>query len=632
MANQITDNRTQLSAMDAETNITDEAGAALVSGDVNTETFIEGSGSISQKYSASVGGVLYNAGSAQDWSGNTFYIWWNVTTAGKLDSKTNGGVRMRFCGATVTDFFEIYIEGSDTYSGGFKMAVIDIERAYTAAVTDGDAFTGTGGTAPATTAIQYVGMYFDMLGMVSGNVDNAYVDAMWRLPAATPGIIVEGRNAGTTDWTFSDIFDAGDPGDTTKAWGTGFVETNGSFTFNTPIQLGINDTSTHAFSDTNAIVGWQSQFVDLADFYNITLLGNSGGTTNFELGVVSGSGDDRVGTQGGTIFAQDTEARWSLIADDANIDSCNLYGVQMIHGEDFQLDSAKCLAIGSTFLDCTSATVSNGKILKCNIINANTADDVAFMTTDDMTDIVRCAFVFSDGHAIELTTPRVASQTSKGNTFGGYGTTTSTDAAVYNNTAGAVTINITDGGTTPTYKDGTSASTVAEQTVTVTVNVKDAADSTNIQNARVFVEADTGGDLPSDVTVTIARVTTTATVTHTAHGLATGDDVAIRNADQEEYNGIKSITVTTANAYTYTVSGSPTTPATGTIKATAVIMTGLSTAGGIVTDTGFKYTTDQPVVGKVRRGSTTPYYKTSPVSGTITSSGFETTTFLVGDE
>jgi hypothetical protein len=74
--------------------------------------------------------------------------------------------------------------------------------------------------------------------------------------------------------------------------------------------------------------------------------------------------------------------------------------------------------------------------------------------------------------------------------------------------------------------------------------------------------------LGTDKTVTsITRASTTATVTATAHGFTTGDQINIRGADQTDYNGDFLVTVTDANTFTYTVSGSPATPATGTIIA-----------------------------------------------------------------
>lgn len=62
-----------------------------------------------------------------------------------------------------------------------------------------------------------------------------------------------------------------------------------------------------------------------------------------------------------------------------------------------------------------------------------------------------------------------------------------------------------------------------------------------------------------------------------------------------------------------------------------VIMDSLTNASGQVTVPTFVYSADQPVVGRVRKGSESPFYKTSPLSGTITTAGFDTTAFMVGD-
>jgi len=64
----------------------------------------------------------------------------------------------------------------------------------------------------------------------------------------------------------------------------------------------------------------------------------------------------------------------------------------------------------------------------------------------------------------------------------------------------------------------------------------------------------------------ITRSGTTATVTTaTDHGYATGVSVKVAGAVETAYNGVFVITVTGDTTFTYTVSGSPSTPATGTI-------------------------------------------------------------------
>lgn len=72
---------------------------------------------------------------------------------------------------------------------------------------------------------------------------------------------------------------------------------------------------------------------------------------------------------------------------------------------------------------------------------------------------------------------------------------------------------------------------------------------------------------PQAVSVSsITRASQTATVTTaTAHGFTTGDYVTHAGAAQSEYNVEAQVTVTGATTYTFTVSGSPASPATGTI-------------------------------------------------------------------
>jgi hypothetical protein len=72
-------------------------------------------------------------------------------------------------------------------------------------------------------------------------------------------------------------------------------------------------------------------------------------------------------------------------------------------------------------------------------------------------------------------------------------------------------------------------------------------------------------------TVTITRSGFTATVTLVGHGYAVGDETNISGAIQLDYNGLQTVqSVPTANTFTFTVQGTPVTPATGTITASPV--------------------------------------------------------------
>jgi len=77
--------------------------------------------------------------------------------------------------------------------------------------------------------------------------------------------------------------------------------------------------------------------------------------------------------------------------------------------------------------------------------------------------------------------------------------------------------------------------------------------------------------------VSIASITrsgSTATVTLSATPdtpYSNGDEVEIQGADQSEYNGSFTLTYVSDTVFTYTVSGTPATPATGTITASPVL-------------------------------------------------------------
>lgn len=466
MPDAISDNRSLINAADSTTGWVNVSGATA--GTLDNDTFVQGTGSVGFNLTNSIEGLLYNRGSASSLAGAHLYVWFNCGIAGRLDTQAGGGVRVRFCGSTISNFFEFYVAGSDTYDGGWVMFVVDVDAARATAITNG----WTGGTPPATTAIQYVGVVGDTAGFMSRKQDNFWVDAIWSLAANTPGMLVEGRNGGATPWTFADILAASIAG----GWGMCRQTRGGTLVLNAPVRFGTNDAVTHGFADSNVRLEWDAQPV-ASTFYGLTVTGGSG-AQSFSLGAVSGSGDDRAGSQGCIIGARPTGTRWYLDADDANVDVCNLYGCTFLHGGVFQLDGANVATISTSFVDCQSLRVDNSTFLRNFIIAAATADGVACLTTDDLTDVRYCSFIFSDGHAVDLTTPRVASQASVGNQFSGYGGTAgsnptpssgSTDAAVYNNTAGAVQIDVSEGGDTPSVRNGASATTVVSNPVIFTL-------------------------------------------------------------------------------------------------------------------------------------------------------------------
>lgn len=95
--------------------------------------------------------------------------------------------------------------------------------------------------------------------------------------------------------------------------------------------------------------------------------------------------------------------------------------------------------------------------------------------------------------------------------------------------------------------------------------------------------------LDAAVSVTITRVGYVATVTQTGHGYAVGDETLIAGANELLYNGVQVVeTVPTANTFTFTVEGTPVSPATGTITAAPLAEQPLEIPRTVITDDAYQ--------------------------------------------
>jgi hypothetical protein len=242
-------------------------------------------------------------------------------------------------------------------------------------------------------------------------------------------------------------------------------------------------------------------------------------------------------------------------------------------------------------------------------------------------------------HAIEYGGNTPATTTLTGIDFVGFNATTdSNDSALYFPDTGsdvAWTVNLVGCSGNISYKKVRAGDTVTlvVDPVTVQVTVLNLDTGLPIENARVFVPVTSGVNFPYQDSVTITGTGTTATVTHTAHGLATNDNVVIRGANEDVYNGTYQITVTGVNTYTYTTNETiGSSPATGTIISTFVIISGLTNASGIISDTR-TYGVDQPIGGWARKSTASPFYRQGAIVDTVSSTaGKSLTISLSSDE
>lgn len=512
MANQVTDNRTNISTGETATGWENIGGTAH---DVDTEvSYNTYSGSIGLYTTTTRDAVLYNNGSTGLFTaGDTAYILVNCGVVSLLDTKALGGLTVRATGATATDWVEFEVFGSDdwptAFEGGWIQIVVDLDQLIASP-------TNTNGTPPGTVAaIQRFGVTAITATVMPRMADNLWVGGLKRLPANTPALIVEGRDAGTTDWDWSSI-----------AANTNVVLSavlragpGGSYVCRGPIQFGINDTTTHGFTSSNETFLWDAQEFIPDGFYSLSALGNAGGTTRVVFGQKSGTGNASIGQQGGSIQADAAFSRWNLDFDDPNLDTIHLYGMTLAHGGTFQLDDPAVEVVSSLYLDCSQAQVANSLQVRNTIVNAATADGAAFMVTDDFGDIAFCAFNFSDGHAIELTDNTTGTQNNVGNTFSGYtNTIDSTDAAIYLSEAGNpdLTVSSSDGSDLATN----SWRTAGTGTITINNNVS-VTFSGLIANTEVRVYATSDGSELAGVedsgTSFVASIAAATSVYYTIH-------------------------------------------------------------------------------------------------------------------
>ena len=292
-----------------------------------------------------------------------------------------------------------------------------------------------------------------------------------------------------------------------------------------------------------------------------------------------------------------------------------------------------------TFTYLSNGTLTSCNFIGCGVITHGGADflDCAFQGNEGTADTSYMVYNIAvdpngemDGssftmgtaltHGIELGTSCPTSMTFTNFTTSGYHASNGQTSSFFHikETSAAVTytLNIIGGTGNFSYKSAGAIVNVVISPVALTVKVQDESDNTNIQYSAVTITAATTGPLPFEDTVTITSATQVATVAHTAHGLATGQKIKIDGAVQNEYNRIKTVTVTTTDAYTYPVVGTPTSPATGTIKATAIIIDGETDVNGEISDTR-SYSANQDYTGLIQQGTRIPLYKARPVSGTV---------------
>lgn len=596
-----------------------EATTGWNTGNLDNDIFVENAGSVGAKvsnttqnfYDLSITGSPYDFSSGGADEGDHIFAWFNTLTPASLHG-------IIAADDLATDSIGYWDVGPPTgYGGGWISYVQDPAADFTAIIQAGTAAWTTTGNPAQLTGVDGFGGRHTTTTSIMGNFNNALVDAI----SVGTGYRITRGDSTDPDATFADIISYEQT--TTNRFGA--LRTDGGVLFMlSQITIGDTTANNHDFTDSNFTVIWLDAPV---------------ATTFYQFTMEEGTGATNVTLSNGVLRAENSAQAGLPLFDFSGITACTCTNVTLIGARGINLDGNVNYS-NSLWQDCGQIDLGGQPTLDTITILDPTNDGA--MLVNAANELANVSNITFDGAGIGGTSADAAIEIDI--TGAGPFTLDFDNIKFQNRIAGSVdvhvrangnadyTINVQNGGDTPTVtNDGTGTVTVVNaKTVRVTAVI---SGGTAVPNAEVFLEADAGGDLPNKETVSITRSATTATVTHTGHGLVTGDQVAIRGEvdDEAAYYGVKTITVTGTNTYTYTVSGSPATPATGTITSTAIVLRGTTNGSGVVEDTAFNFTANQPVTGWVRKGSADPKYKTAPISGTITTSGFDATVTLQPD-
>ena len=642
-------------------------GAAPASDDDNP---FQGSLAMSKAFNAAgVGGMMVNNGAGITLPTDGAFLGWFFWAApGSLEADIDGGIRI-MVGTDLANFLSWDVGGKTTYIyGGW------INYAVNTTLTPDDTVgTGLGNSQYTGAAVNNFNSIFKgnpfvsdayrygrcesrMSGGQSANyatfngyaaINDAVANRWGLIQAITGGYLVKGlvlfgfstktttfrsrtTNVATLTTSVAHGFVVGDTVIITGVGGTGYNAT--------AVITVVGTTTTFSYANTGSDEGSTADtggsingVVDFRDANKSIVIQNTNKVTAnfnvFEVRNVSSRVDLTaiIFTNLGTV----SKARWETTDNaDVNIDSCVFTDMGTF------IFLSNSTINNSTFRRTGQITTNGAVFTGCTFDNNTAATNVMASSPANAALISNTTFV-SDGtgHGLEIT-GTAANMTLTGDTWTGYAAgngSTGNEAVYVNIVSGSMNLTIS-GGTTPSIRTAGASVTVISGAVDATVTVKDSATPpVAIENARVLVIAASGGPMPYDATVTITRSVSTATVTHTAHGMVTNDKVQIKGANQQEYNGVYTITKIDNDSYSYTVSGTPDTPATGTIKATYAALYGLTNVSGVITMSRV-FASNQPISGRVRKSTGTPFYKTADFIGTINSTtGFSSTIQMIPD-
>jgi len=550
----VADNRTELEQCDSAS-----AWTGTISINTNSAVEIESTDCLTQVVSNTAEDA-YTTITSDDYSGGgSLGIW--IRTTGTMDTLSAGGVAIQV--GDGTNRIAYHLGGID--ATGFRHDTGPHEWAYflldlANKPANFTALAGSEGSLNEA-AITQVGVSFVTTAKALANAENCFWDIVRFADNGDDVVFVGGTTSGA----------AGNGGEIAvidrstgnqQAYGVLRELASNVYGIQGNVTLGDSTSSSDQFwEETNATYAWEDRGLSSNNYYRFALIGSST-ATNCEFLFTS------------TTFSVPDAASASFDGNGADItvctmDSCNFLGIdQGVETSDDTGDSwENCVYAGCGTIVANGCDLSGGAVSGYE----GTSDTSALsydLAVDPDGELDNMSFTkgTASTHAIEFGTNIPSEITLRGIDFSGYNASDDqTDSTLdFKDTGGTITVNLI--GCTGDISETNSGCTVVFviNPVQLSITTRDLSDD-SLVDTRVLVEtADTSGPLPYEKTSSITRSGSTATVTCTAHGVADGKKAIIRGALEPEYNGVQTTTWISADSYSYTVSGTPDTPANDT--------------------------------------------------------------------
>jgi hypothetical protein len=430
------------------------------------DDFVEGTGAIGFKCSNAtqiLATTTLGAGAPYDFAsgpetGNHIIMWFNSKTPLELAEGTatplsSSGVRCYIGDGTNAGEWNVYPRGF--YKGGFTLMTVDTARDFDNI--SAGTWTLTGNPTQLT-SITEMGGTFTTTTSIMGNFNNCQLDQI----TIGSGLRVDAGTVGSPN-TFETVR-AADEDTNFFGWWT---SVQGAVVGRGKLYIGPSDeATTSVFNDSAFAVIFADENI-ASGFYSFEMVG-TGTDVTWDLANISSAdvttnpnGRWAINTATDLKSFSDTNGTWQ------NFDYITL--------------GTGCTLTGTSLIDGRTITQNSGLLDGCSVIEADRGDGESFLLSDYPDRIQNCTFTQSSGHAIELTSLAAGkSITFQNNEFIGYEGTAGTNdtansgptnAAIYNNSGGAVTLNLTGANpTNPVIRNGVGATTTVVNAKTLTLN------------------------------------------------------------------------------------------------------------------------------------------------------------------